>query len=603
MSYKLSQIDKKNFAWFKSDNTCNTLVNLEVSNGKIRGITPVNLSFQYPITAIVGENGSGKSTILALVTCAFHNFGSFCPHNRTRIGTKQTRNYYTYGDFFTFSPQEEGIKSIEIKARYLSGDGAKEDKRRKKPSGKWNDYNTRPSRAVTFLGINRILPPSESGPHRHYCKNFNRFQLSDQDINQLKLSMGKILAWSYDDIELLEYNSYRLFEAKRNNIVYTGFNMGAGENAVLSLLLEIVSAGRGALIVIDEIELGTDSDEAASLYKVLLEHLSHKHCRIVLTTHHKNLAALMANREDVGLIAALYDEGKRRPRYEFLQGSIGKSYAFETAQNYGIPASLVSRAKEVYGEEKLHLNELIERSSTLELELKQKLRTLEQKEQAYERKTNALNEAIARAQSEYVRTKAELERTYHNALNELKKHMKENDNKNIHRGINAANAMLKAHARAQSDKSDTRPSKPHELKKGDYAKYGQSRGMVVEIMGKMCVLELDNGVRLKLPLHQLKPAQKPPQARKIEATPKPSVPVNVSLDLHGKRVEEALEELGNFLSNALIAGFDEVLVYHGIGTGRLSAAVAEFLKSHPKVRAFEDAPMNLGGFGAKVVRL
>ncbi|WP_395003464.1 endonuclease MutS2 [uncultured Helicobacter sp.] len=357
------------------------------------------------------------------------------------------------------------------------------------------------------------------------------------------------------------------------------------------------------LLGIDEIELGTDSDEAASLYKVLLEHLSRKHCRIILTTHHKNLAALMANREDVGLIAALYDEGKRRPRYEFLQGSIGKSYAFETAQNYGIPASLVSRAKEVYGEEKLHLNELIERSSTLELELKQKLRTLEQKEQAYERKTNALNEAIARAKSEYARTKAELERTYHNALNELKKHMKENDNKNIHRGINAANAMLKAHTHAQSGKSDTRPSKPHELKKGDYAKYGQSRGVVVEIMGKMCVLELDNGVRLKLPLHQLKPTHKPPQARKIEATPKPSVPVNVSLDLHGKRVEEALEELGNFLSNALIAGFDEVLVYHGIGTGRLSAAVAEFLKSHPKVRAFEDAPMNLGGFGAKVVRL
>jgi len=354
------------------------------------------------------------------------------------------------------------------------------------------------------------------------------------------------------------------------------------------------------LLGVDEIELGTDSDEAASLYKVLLEHLSHKHCKIILTTHHKNLATLMAEREDVGLIAALYDESVGRPLYEFLQGSIGKSYAFETAQNYGIPATLINRARQVYGEEKLHLNELIERSSTLELELKQKIRALEQKEQAYERKANALNESIARCESEYARTKAELERTYRNALNELKKHMKDNDNKNIHRGINTANAILRTHTHSPAS---PQKAKSHNLKKGDYAKYGQSRGVVVEIMGEMCVLELENGVRLKLPLHQLKITQKPPAKNTSFAPTSPNTPTNVSLDLHGKRVEEALEELDIFLSNALIAGFDEVLVYHGIGTGKLSAAVAEFLKSHPKVRAFEDAPMNLGGFGAKIVRL
>lgn len=79
--------------------------------------------------------------------------------------------------------------------------------------------------------------------------------------------------------------------------------------------------------------------------------------------------------------------------------------------------------------------------------------------------------------------------------------------------------------------------------------------------------------------------------------------VNVTLDLHGLRSEEAIEKLDKFLSDALIAGFDEVLIYHGIGTGKLSFSVKEFLHNHPKVVAFCDAPIGMGGFGAKLVKL
>ena len=58
----------------------------------------------------------------------------------------------------------------------------------------------------------------------------------------------------------------------------------------------------------------------------------------------------MASNENVELIAALYDEENQKPTYEFLQGTIGRSYAFETASRYGIPYSVVKRAKEVYGD-------------------------------------------------------------------------------------------------------------------------------------------------------------------------------------------------------------------------------------------------------------
>lgn len=289
MSYRESQLDRDNKNWFRMDKTRNTLTKLTVSNGQIRSITPMEIAFNYPITAIVGENGAGKSTILALASCAFHNETNFFPQNRIRINAKKPRNYYTYGDFFTFAPDEAGIAGIEILADYLTPNGIKQDVRKKKPSGKWNDFNRRPKRAVAYLGINRIVPPSESNPHRHYCRNFMRCQLDGEQMAQLKESMTAILGRNYSGIELKEYNSYRLFEASRGPLTYTGFNMGAGENAALGLVLEIISAGAGALIVVDEIELGLHTQAQVRLIEELKRLCKKYKCQIICSTHSKDV--------------------------------------------------------------------------------------------------------------------------------------------------------------------------------------------------------------------------------------------------------------------------------------------------------------------------
>ena len=85
-------------------------------------------------------------------------------------------------------------------------------------------------------------------------------------------------------------------------------------------------------------------------------------------------------------------------------------------------------------------------------------------------------------------------------------------------------------------------------------------------------------------------------------TEKPSV-ASVALDLHGLRADEAIEKLDKFISDSLVMGFDEVSVFHGIGTGKLAWAVKNFLKEHPSVKEFFDAPPSQGGFGAKIIRL
>ncbi|MGP1579816.1 MAG: endonuclease MutS2 [Wolinella sp.] len=361
---------------------------------------------------------------------------------------------------------------------------------------------------------------------------------------------------------------------------------------------------RGFLIGIDEIELGTDSDEAASLFKVILEELLKREYKIIITTHHKRLAALMANNERVELMAALYDEKRQTPTFSFLQGTIGKSYAFETAERYGIPAHVIRNAKALYGEDKEKLGELIEKSAQLEIELKQKSRQMDLELEKLKAKKGELADKIEQKENEYRALLTRMEREYKEAISAAKEAAKETNTEAIHKGMNNANKILQNIKKDEEARQNRASTHKGELKVGERVKYRQNRGVVLSLSENEAMIELDEGFKLRVKKGEIKLLGDAPRVK----IPTPKVHFSMknssalTLDLHGLRSEEAIERLDKFLSDALITGFDEVLVYHGIGTGKLAYAVKEFLKTHPKVRSFEDAPPQMGGFGAKIIK-
>jgi DNA mismatch repair protein MutS2 len=79
--------------------------------------------------------------------------------------------------------------------------------------------------------------------------------------------------------------------------------------------------------------------------------------------------------------------------------------------------------------------------------------------------------------------------------------------------------------------------------------------------------------------------------------------IRMEINLIGRTVDEATEELEKYLDKAFLAGLPRVRVIHGHGAGILRRAMREFLKHHPHVAAVTEAPRNQGGMGATLVEL
>jgi predicted ATP-binding protein involved in virulence len=94
MKYSESSKGKKLRQRFANDNAHALLRRIKLEAGELMGINSLDIRFEYPITAIAGKNGAGKSTILALACCAYHNMkqGFKLPKRKT--------TYYTFSDLF-----------------------------------------------------------------------------------------------------------------------------------------------------------------------------------------------------------------------------------------------------------------------------------------------------------------------------------------------------------------------------------------------------------------------------------------------------------------------------------------------------------------------
>lgn len=386
-------------------------------------------------------------------------------------------------------------------------------------------------------------------------------------------------------------------------------------------------AGPDALVLLDELGSGTDPEEGAALSIALLEGLLEKGSLSVITTHLTQLAAAALEMPGASCAAMEFDPETGRPTFHLMPGPPGGSEALALARRLNLPAVWLDRAEARLGSEHRDLRRLIAEVERIRREVVEARDLLEMERTDAEKLRRRLADQLAEAEEERRtvgrKMRAELDafrrETTERLRGEVDK-MRERFEEGRRRGLETEAVETLFAAAPRLDEPEPEPVE------GTIAVGAQVRHRGLGWQGILEKLEPDRaevlvkGKRLRCRPEELTPAgparsdRTDRSDRPARAVPAPglrtgrrdldeSVEIPPEINLIGKRVEPALEELDSYIDQALLSHRREVRVVHGHGTGRLRQAVRDHLRGHSGVASVRSGAPNEGGNGATVITL
>jgi len=389
-------------------------------------------------------------------------------------------------------------------------------------------------------------------------------------------------------------------------------------------LKEIVEGATDrSLVLVDEIGSGTDPEEGAALAMSVLEELTRRGTRTVVTTHLGVLKAFAHRNQGMENGSMEFDPETLSPTYHFRVGIPGSSYAFEIAERLGLPEQIVESARTKVGEEKHRLESLIVELDRRLQELSERTRRAAEREeelaklrQRYEelvqdlerRQKEARRRALEEAEEILRGANALVERT----VREIRERQAERE------AIREAKRRLEEHKRrvreelsrlrAEEGRKPERSAAEVPLRAGArvlWKKFGTEALVLDEPDTEGRVLLEAGAVKVRVPVTELAPAgeerSRPAGGTRYQV--ESLAELSNELDVRGLTVDEALEKVDRFLDAAVLAGFETVRIIHGKGTGRLRSQIQRFLSGDPRVRSRRLGAWNEGDVGVTIVEL
>ncbi len=393
-----------------------------------------------------------------------------------------------------------------------------------------------------------------------------------------------------------------------------------------------------ALVLLDELGSATDPEEGSALAVAVAGFFLAAGAWSLISTHHTSLKVYAANTPGVRNAAAGVDETTLAPNYQLRHGVPGASAGIQTAERLGLNRAIIVSARERLGSQQADIARFLDK-------LHNELTQLEAERKTTREQQYALNQErakLAREGDVEIRNRVrELETKLASLLKDFEFQMRENVravedraaqqklSKEAERRINrlrrefqeSFNQTVVAH-RTGADQNDSN-AQPHVLKHispGDQIRIkSMNKVAVVQREVEKDVFEVALGpIKMRVKRDEIAEVVKSAQPQTVAnplaaARQHKNVHVSVTsantddmrmeINLIGRTVDEATEELEKYLDRAFLAGLPRVRVIHGHGAGILRRGVRDFLKTHPHVAGIEEAPQNEGGMGATLVEL
>jgi DNA mismatch repair protein MutS2 len=379
----------------------------------------------------------------------------------------------------------------------------------------------------------------------------------------------------------------------------------------------IQHASDRSLILMDELGSGTDPNFGGAIAQAVLDALLKKRVWGVATTHYYNLKLFAGQRQGIRNAAMRFDDKNLVPLYQLDIGKPGSSFALEIARKTGLPQQTLAHAEQLVGKdlagfetlvrtlekERQELSEKIKRMKKQEAELKSSLAKYQTLSNELEtKKKEILNKAKDEAAGILKETNREIEKTIrHIRANQAEK----KETLKVRKGLESLTQKINTPRNEKIEKPK------QDISEGDRVRIeGQdSSGIVLSIKGKTASVqfgELKSLIALER-LEKVTGAIQKEIAAKLRSAGiniyEKQSQFNSTLDVRGKRVEEVISVLDQFLDTAILLGHGEIRILHGKGEGVLRKVIRDHLKKYKQVASISDEHVERGGDGITMVVL